>query len=123
MADIPFTDVIQSAYERAKKDFLSGKLLPIRNVEDLCHMAHSYAIIDLYGGAKKADRNLHYSKPIDDLYKLFDEGTISISDTYASFTFCYLKVYEVEGIFKKSTLVAQFEHEKKKSLTSRSSST
>ncbi len=113
MKDIPMTEVVQSAYDRAKEDLDLGRL-PITNIEDLCHAAHSYAFLDLYQGFKKPDKKRHYKKPIDKLYKLFDNGTLSEKETYASFAFCYLKVFEIEGILKKKTFLAQFEHEKRK---------
>ena len=113
MKDVPMTEVIQSAYDRAKADLDLGSL-PITNIQDLCHVAHSYAFIDLYQGSKKPDQKKHYNKPIDGLYKLFDKGTLSEKDTYASFAFCYLKVFEVEGVLKKESFLAQFEHEKAK---------
>ena len=49
---------------------------------------------------------------MDQLYELFDEAKLNVSDTYASFAFCYLKVYEIEGIIPKKSVEAQFEHEK-----------
>ncbi len=111
MSDIPMTDIIQSAYVRARKDCLSGKL-PISKIEDLCHVAHVYALIDLYHGNKEPNRELHYSKPIDQLYELFDKGRLNVSDTYATFAFCYLKVLEIERIISKKSVKAQFEYEK-----------
>ena len=86
MKDVPITEVVQSAYHRAKADLEMGSL-PITNIQDLCHVAHSYAFIDLYQGSKKPDQKKHYNKPIDELYKLFDKGTLSEKDTYASFAF------------------------------------
>ena len=111
MSDIPFTNIIQSAYFRAKTDCLSGKL-PISKIEDLCHVAHVYAFNDIYHGTKEPDHELHYSKPIDQLYELFDNGELNVSDTYATFAFCYLKVYEFEGIIPNKSCQAQFESEK-----------
>jgi hypothetical protein len=111
MSDIPFTDIIQSAYGRAKKDLLAGEL-KISEIEDLCHAAHIYALNDLYHGTKGPEYALHYGKPIDQLYELFDTGELNVSDTYASFAFCYLKVYEIEGIIAEKSIKAQFEHEK-----------
>ena len=99
MKDVPMTDVVQSAYDRANSDLDLGNL-PISDIRDLCHVAHSYALIDLYQGSKKLDLKRHYNKPIDKLYKLFDKGTLSEKDTYASFAYCYLKVFEIEGILK-----------------------
>ena len=96
---------------RAKQAFLSNKL-PISEIEDLCHVAHVYAITDLYHGTKEPDHQRHYTKPIDQLYELFDKGKLNVSDVYASFAFCYLKVYEVEGIIPEKSCKAQFEHEK-----------
>ncbi len=113
MKDVLMTEVVQSAYDRAKSDLDLGSL-PITNIQDLCHVAYSYALIDLYQGSKKPDQKKHYNKPIDKLYKLFDNGTLSEKDTYASFAFCYLKVFEVEGVLKKRSFLAQFEHEKEK---------
>ncbi len=111
MSDIPSTNIIQAAYVRAKKDCLSGKL-PISKIEDLCHVAYVYAFTDLYRGTKEPNYKRHYSKPIDQLYELFDKGKLNVSDTYASFAFCYLKVYEIEGIIPKKSCKAQFDHEK-----------
>ena len=113
MSEIPFTDIIQSAYDRAKNDCLSGKL-PISKIEDLCHVAHTYAFNDLYHGAKEPDYEVHYNKPIGELYELFDKNELKVSDTYASFAFCYLKVYEIEGIIPETSGKAQFEHERNK---------
>lgn len=113
MKDVPMTEVVQSAYDRAKTDLVLGSL-PIARIQDLCHVAHSYAFIDLYQGSKKPNQKKHYSEPVDKLYKLFDKGTLSEKDTYASFAFCYLKVFEVEGFLKKESFLAQFEHEKAK---------
>jgi hypothetical protein len=111
MSDIPFTEVIQSAYSRAKKECLAGRL-PVSKLEDLCHTAYLYALIDIYRGKKKPDYQLHYNKPIDQLYELFDGGKLNVSDTYATFAFCYLKIYEIEGLIPRKSLEAQFEHEK-----------
>ena len=111
MSDIPFTNIIQAAYMRAKQDFLSNKL-PISEIEDLCHVAHIYAFTDLYHGTREPDHKRHYTKPIDQLYELFDKGKLNVSDAYASFAFCYLKVYEIEGIVPEKSCKAQFEHEK-----------
>ena len=105
------TEVVQSAYDRAKNDLQLGRL-PISDIQDLCHVAHTYALMDLYQGSKKADPKRHYSRPIDKLYKLFDNGTLSEEDAYASFAFCYLKVFEIEGAMKKKSFLAQFEYEK-----------
>lgn len=113
MKDVLMTDIVQSAYDRAKADLDLGSL-PITNIQDLCHVAHSYAFIDLYQSSKKPNQKKHYNKPIDELYKLFDKGTLLEKDTYASFAFCYLKVFEVEGFIKKESFLAQFEHEKTK---------
>ncbi len=113
MNDVPMTEVVQSAYDSAKADMILGNL-PVSDIQDLCHVAYSYAFIDLYQGSKKPKYKKHYSKPIDKLYKLFDKGTLSETNTYASFAFCYLKVFEMEGAIKKETFLAQFEHEKTK---------
>jgi len=113
MKDIPMTEVIQSAYDKAQKDLNSGKL-PISDIEDLCHVAFIYAINDLYQGSKKPNIKCHYDKPIKELYKLFDKAIISENDTYASFAFCYLKVFQVDKFMKKSSFIAQFEYEKAK---------
>ena len=113
MKDVPMTEVVQSAYDRAKADMLLGNL-PVSNTQDLCHVAYSYSFTDLYQGSKKPKYKKHYSKVIDKLYKLFDKGTLSEQDAYASFAFCYLKVFEMEGAIKKETFLAQFEHEKAK---------
>ena len=113
MKDVPMTEVVQSAYDRAKADLVLGSL-PITSIQDLGHVAQSYAFIDLYQGSKKPNQKKHYNKPIDKLYKLFDKGTLSEKDTYASFAFCYLKVFEVEGVLKEESFLAQFEHEKAK---------
>lgn len=111
MSDIPFTDIIQDAYDRAKKDLALGKL-PVSKIEDLCHVAYFYAFLDLYRGARQPDYDLHYSKPIDRLYEMFDNGKLKVSDMYATFAFCYIKVYEIEGLVSEKTFKAQFEHEK-----------
>jgi len=111
MNDVPITVVIQSAYDRAKEDLRLGHL-PIENVQDLCHVTHTYAFIDLYQGPKKPNKKRHYDKPINELYLLFDKGTLLEKDTYASFAFCYLKVFEVEKVMKKKSFLAQFEYEK-----------
>ena len=111
MSDIPFTDIIQAAYMRAKQGY-SSNILPISEIEDLCHIAHVYAFNDLYHGTKEPDHQRHYTKPIDQLYELFDKGKLNVSDVYASFAFCYLKVYEVDGIIPEKSCKAQFEHEK-----------
>jgi hypothetical protein len=111
MPDIPFTEVIQAAYSRAKEACLAGKL-PVSKLEDLCHTAYIYAFVDIYGRTKEPDYELHYNKIIDQLYELFDEGKLNVSDTYATFAFCYLKIYEIEGLIPKKSLKAQFEHEK-----------
>ena len=89
MDDISMTEVIQNSYDRAKEKLIQGKLLPINNIEDLCHVAHTYAIMDLYHDIKRLDTYPHYNKAINELYKLFDEGIISEKDSYASFAFCY----------------------------------
>ncbi len=107
------TDVVQSAYERAKSDLIS-KILPIKDIEDLCHVAHVYALKDLYNESKTIDRKCHYDNIIDELYKLFEAGELSEGDSYATFAFCYLKVLEVEDVIKKKSFLAQFEHEKMK---------
>ena len=86
MSDIAFTDIIQAAYDRAKEDFALGKL-PVSKIEDLCHVAYVYAFTDLYHGAKEPKYDLHYNKPIDQLYEMFDNGKLKISDTYATFAF------------------------------------
>ena len=65
---------------------------------------------------KKPDLELHFSKPIDQLYELFDYGKLNVSDTYATFAFCYLKVYEIEGIVPEKSCKVQFESEKLKEL-------
>jgi hypothetical protein len=49
MKDVPMTEVVQSAYDRAKADLVLGSL-PITSIQDLCHVAHSYTFIDLYQG-------------------------------------------------------------------------
>ena len=113
MNEVPMTELVQSAYDRAKNDLELGRL-PISEIQDLCHVAHRYAFIDLYRGSKKADPKRHYDRPIDKLYKLFDNGTLSDEDAYASFAFCYLKVFEIEGFLKKRSFLAQFEYEKMK---------
>jgi len=137
MNEVPMTELVQSAYDRAKSDLQLG-LLPISEIQDLCHVAHTYAFMDLwiygfmdlwiygfmdlwiygfmdlYQGSKKADPKRHYNRPIDKLYKLFDNGTLSKEDAYASFAFCYLKVFEIEGLIKKKSFLAQFEYEKMK---------
>ena len=113
MQDVPMTEVVQSAYDRAEKDLRLGRL-PISNIQDLCHVAHTYALMDLYQGSKKTNPKLHYDKPIEKLYKHYDNGTLSENDTYASFAFCYLNILEIEGVIKKKTFVAQFENEKRK---------
>ena len=113
MKDIPMTEVIQSAYDRAREDLRLGKI-PIEDIQDLCHVAHSYAMIDLYNGKKVANKNCHYDKPIDELYSLFDNGTLIEKNSYASFAFCYLKVFEAEKVLKKESFLAQFEYEKTK---------
>jgi len=113
MKDVPMTEVVQSAYDRAKEDLRLGRL-PVKEIQDLCHVAHMYALIDLYQGSKNADPKRHYNKPIGELYKLFDKGTLSEEDAYASFAFCYLKVFEIEGVMKKKSFLAQFEYEKMK---------
>ena len=113
MKEVAMTELIQSAYDRAKKDLELGRL-PISEIQDLCHVAHTYALMDLYQGSKEANSNRHYNKPINKLYKLFDNGTLSEEDAYASFAFCYLKVFEIEGIMKKKSFLAQFEYEKTK---------
>jgi len=113
MKDVPMTEVVQSAYDRAKEDLRLGRL-PVKEIQDLCHVAHTYALIDLYQGSKNADPKRHYNKPIGELYKLFDKGTLSEEDAYASFAFCYLKVFEIEGVMKKKSFLAQFEYEKMK---------
>jgi hypothetical protein len=113
MSDIPFTEIIQSAYVRAKKDYLSGKL-PISKIEDLCHVAYVYAFDDLYHGTKEPDYERHYNRAIDELYELFDKGELNVIEAYASFVFCYLKVYEIEGIIPEKSSKAQFEYEKNK---------
>ena len=105
MTDVPMTELVQSAYDRAKKDLGLGRL-PIGEVQDLCHVAHTYALMDLYQGSKKADLKRHYNKPIDKLYKLFDNGAFSEEESYASFAFCYLKVFEIEGVIKKKSFLA-----------------
>jgi hypothetical protein len=102
MKDVPMTEVVQSAYDRAKEDLRLGRL-PIKEIQDLCHVAHTYALMDLYQGSKNADPRRHYNKPIGELYKLFDKGTLSEEDAYASFAFCYLKVFEIEGVIKKKS--------------------
>lgn len=107
------TELIQSAYDRAKKDLRLGRL-PISEIQDLCHVAHTYALMDLYQGSKQADPKRHYNNSIDKLYIMFDNGTLSEDDSYASFAFCYLKVFEIEGVVKKKSFLAQFEYEKMK---------
>jgi hypothetical protein len=111
MKDVPMTEVVQSAYDRAKQDLALGKL-PLDNVEDLCHVAFKYAFTDLYEGRKEPHQKTHYHRPIDKLYKLFDKGLLTEKDSYASFAFCYLKIFEIEGVIKKKSFIAQFEHEK-----------
>ena len=76
----------------------------------------SYFLPAPYHGTREPDHELHYSKPIDQLYELFDNGELNVSDTYATFAFCYLKVYEIEGIIPKKSCQAQFESEKLKEL-------
>ena len=115
MSDIIFTDIIQAAYDQARKDLALGKL-PISKIEDLCHVAYVYAFNDLYHGTKEPDYEVHYNKPIDELYELFDNHELKVSDTYASFAFCYLKVYEIEGIIPEKSCKAQFEHERNREL-------
>ncbi|MFH1304665.1 MAG: hypothetical protein ABIK07_26730 [Planctomycetota bacterium] len=112
MSDIPFTEIIQHAYARAKKAFLAGQL-PISEMEDLCHVAYVYAFYDLNTKTKEPDYERHYAKSIDELYKLFDRGELDVCDTYAAFAFCYLKVYEIEGVIPEKSCKAQFEYERK----------
>ena len=113
MKDVPMTEVVQFAYDKAKADLNLGNL-PIGDIQDLCHVAHTYALFDLYQGSKKPDLKRHYDQPINELYNLFDSGTLLEKDTYANFAFCYLKVLEIEGAIKKNSFLAQFEHEKMK---------
>ncbi len=113
MKDVPITEVVQSAYDRAKEDLRLGHL-PIENIQDLCHVAHTYAIIDLYQGSKKPNKKRHYDKPITELYLQLDKGALLEKDTYASFAFCYLKVFEIERVMKNKSFLAQFEFEKLK---------
>jgi hypothetical protein len=75
-------------------------------------VAHTFALLDLYGETNKLNYRKHYSNPINRLYKLFDKGALSIDQSYLSFAYCYLKVLEAEGAIKKKTLLAQFEFEK-----------
>ena len=37
---------------------------------------------------------------------------IRLESPYATFAFCYLKTFEIEGLIAKKSLEAQFEHEK-----------
>lgn len=111
--DIKMTDVIQRAYDDAKKQLELGSL-PISEEQDLCHMAHGFALRGLLGSTKSLDYEKHYSKPLDELYELFDNNTLSLENSYASFAFCYLKVLEIEGVIKHKSFLAQFEFEKKK---------
>ncbi len=113
MTDIQLTDLIQCAYNKAIDDIEKGKL-PIRNIQDACHLAYSYALFDIYGDTKKASIELHYNKPIDELYELFDNNELSIENTYGSFSFCYLKVYLAENALTNRQFNVQFEHERKK---------
>ncbi|MCI5149586.1 MAG: hypothetical protein D3916_09405 [Candidatus Electrothrix sp. MAN1_4] len=113
MNEVSMTELVQSAYDRAKND-LRAERLPISEIQYLCHVAHTYAFMDLYQGTKKPDPKCHYDRPIDELYKLFDNGTLSDKDTYASFAFCYLKVFAIEGFIKNRSFLAQFEYEKMK---------
>ena len=113
MKELPVTEIVQSAYNRAKADMVLG-ILPVASTQDLCHVAYLYSFTDIYQGSKKPKYKKHYSRVIDKLYRLFDKGILSEEDTYASFAFCYLKVFEIEGVIKKSTFLAQFEHEKAK---------
>jgi len=116
MKEVPMTEVVQAAYDKAK-EALRLRRLPIDNIQDICHVAHIYAMNDLYQGKKTSDKKRHYENPIDKLYALFDKGTITDNETYAAFAFCYLKVFEVEGIMKKKSFLAQFEFERKKYIT------
>jgi hypothetical protein len=109
--DVPMTEVVQFAYNRAKSDFENG-VLPIQNLQDLCHVACKYALEDLYQGSKKVNEKIHYKRPVEKLYKLFNRGILLEEDCYASFAYCYLKVFEIEGVIKRKTFLAQFEHEK-----------
>lgn len=111
MKQVSMTEVIQSAFGRAKRKAEAGDL-PISNIQDLCHVAHTFALLDLYGETRKLNYRKHYSNPIKRLYKLFDKGALSIDQSYLSFAFCYLKVLEAEGVIKKKTFLAQFEFEK-----------
>ncbi len=115
MSDIPFTEKIQQAYARAN-EFISKGNMPISEKEDLCHIAYVYAYRDIYPGTKLPDYDLHYTKPIDELYQLFDRGELKVSDTYAAFAFCYLKVYEIEGIIPEKSCKAQFEYERNQNI-------
>ena len=61
-----------------------------------------------------ANKNRHYDQPIDELYSLFDNGILLEKNSYASFAFCYLKVFEAEKVINKKASLAQFEFEKTK---------
>ena len=111
MKQVSMTELIQSAYSRAKRKAEAGDL-PISNIQDLCHVAHTFALLDLYGETKKLNYKKHYSNSIDRLYKLFDKGTLSVEQSYLSFAYCYLKVLEAEGVIKQKTFLAQIEFEK-----------
>ena len=113
MEDAPLTDVIQAAYDNAIDAIYSGNL-SINNTQDVFHLAHTYALFDLYKGNKKPNKKHHYDKPIEKLYKLFDSGTINENNTYAAFAYCYLKVFVREKAIKKKSFQAQFNYENKK---------
>ncbi len=99
MKDVPMTEVVQYAYDRAKEDLRLGRL-PIKEIQDLRHVAHKYALLDLYQGSKNFDPIRHYIKPIDELYKLFDKGTLSEEDAYASFAFLNIHEITSSGLFR-----------------------
>jgi hypothetical protein len=66
MEQVSMTEVIQSAHGRAKRKAEAGEL-PISNIQDLCHVAHTFAFLDLYGEPNKLNYRKHYSNPINKL--------------------------------------------------------
>ena len=109
MKDVPLTDVIQNAYDHAIEVVRTEKSV-INTTQDVCHLAYSFALFDLYQGHKKH----HYDIPIKKLYKLFDSGAIDENNTYSAFAYCYLRVFVREKVIKEKTFQAQFEFENKK---------
>ncbi|VAW57178.1 hypothetical protein MNBD_GAMMA07-398 [hydrothermal vent metagenome] len=113
MKDIPLTDVIQYAYDKASEAIRTGELA-FKSNQDVYHIAYSCALFDLYNRHAIPDKKHHYDLPIKKLKQLFKSGKVKQTNTYAAFAYCYLKVFLREKVIKKKTFQAQFEYENNK---------